>query len=180
MTVSFDYTKEDLTAFQIYYRESTGHKWFQPLLVLFPAATIFLVILLIYLGREHFTRGLFFLSSLCILWHVCVIVFQFGNKRRVKKHWDKVLSSPKNASLFGHHRYILDDTGINYAVPYEEGRTEWAGIVGYGETDEHIFIHKASVAAFVFPKRALNNSEVEELRSLLTKHVPAGQGQKQN
>ena len=180
MTVSFDYTKEDLTAFQIYYRESTGHKWFQPLLVLYPAVTIFLIIILIYLGREHFTGGIFILSCMSLMWLVIFIVFQFDNKRRMKKHWNKVLSSPKNASLFGHLRYILDDTGINYAVPYEEGRTEWAGIVGYGETDEHIFIHKASVAAFVFPKRALNNSEVEELRSLLKKHVPAGQGQKQN
>ena len=174
MTVSFDYTKEDMAAFQIYYLESTGHKWFQPLAVLLPAMTIFIVIILIYLGREYFARGIFFLSILGILWPVYVIVFQFGSKRRTKKHWDKVLSLPKNAILFGHYCYTFDETGISYATPFDEGQMKWAGIVGYGETDEHIFIHKASVAAYVFPKRALNNSEIEELRSLLTKHVPAG------
>ncbi len=108
MTVSFDYTKEDLTAFQIYYRESTGHKWFQPLLVLYPAVTIFLIIILIYLGREHFTGGIFILSCMSLMWLVIFIVFQFDNKRRMKKHWNKVLSSPKNASLFSLDIYTHD------------------------------------------------------------------------
>lgn len=99
-----------------------------------------------------------------VIW---ILVYPKYYEYKLNKIVSKILSEDKN-NILGDKSISLEEEGIIASDISSESKTNWSGIVSIEETENHIFIFKSSVSAYIIPIRAfINKDEKENFMSIL-------------
>ena len=120
------------------------------------------------------------LPVVLIILGIFILLFKIFKKKLSEKFLRKTLDRQMDKKLLGPVEMTIDETGIVSANRLKRRDINWISVSKTEEDESYFFIYQTGDNSLIIPKNKIAPAEVEELRSLLTKHVPAGQGQKQN
>ena len=77
----------------------------------------------------------------------------------------------RGTALFAPSTLVLTPDSVLSSAPGRESRIAWSQVLGYGETDDHVFMMLDGLSGYVIPKRQLGAKELSEFVSLLGRHT---------
>jgi hypothetical protein len=83
----------------------------------------------------------------------------------------KRVDVPENANLFGMRTIEPDDEKIHLIADKSETTLQWDAIVKYAELDGHFLLFVGADQACIIPKRAMTETQIDELRQLLNNKI---------
>jgi hypothetical protein len=110
---------------------------------------------------------------------ICIAIFSsisiisaFFGKNALVNQAESIADNPANEIFFTEQELIISDAGIQIKHIFGEEKYHWNAIIKKAETNEHYFLYKNALQAFIIPKRLIKNSaEKQVLEKLLTKHL---------
>jgi YcxB-like protein len=100
------------------------------------------------------------------------IISAFFGKNALINQAENIAENPANEIFFAEQELIINDAGIQIKHTFGEEKYHWNAIVKKAETNEHYFLYKNALQAFIIPKRLIKTSaEKQILDKLLTKHL---------
>ncbi len=158
MTVEYEITKEDVSAFNLYHHRHSPTARRQYLRAWFFPAVIFLLacIGIWYLAdRERGTPVRTFLDLLPLFSVVpfYLLYYPWAYRRKVRKVVDGMVSEGRNRGLFGRHRLTISPENVTDSSEHRQSSTMWSGVERVVTTDTHAYIYTSAMAAIIVPGR---------------------------
>ncbi|KZR58940.1 YcxB family protein [Pseudobacillus badius] len=171
MKLSYELTKEDYLAFNLYYIKNSAaitkslfaQRFFPPI--------AFLVLPFIFTGITGE-----FLVGLSVVFMLTAVAWMMFYPRyfywHVKNGVNKALNEGKNENLIGEHTFTLHEDGFIEKNKVEERKVSWSGIEKVAENEEYYFLFFSSMSAYILPKRAFADEEAKrQFRQLADRAV---------
>ena len=168
MTAEYEFTKDDLIAFNLYHhrhsptsRRQYRRAWFVPAYL-----WLFLCIGIWYV--DDLKRGEPLRTFLDLLPLFCgvplyLLYFPWAYRRNLRKIVAGMVSEGQNRGLFGRRRVTISLEGVTETGEFGQTTRTWRGIERVTETEDYVYIYANAVAAFIVPSRAFAGpSEFEE------------------
>ncbi|MBL7696669.1 MAG: YcxB family protein [Chitinophagaceae bacterium] len=93
-------------------------------------------------------------------------------KSSIRRKVKDILSKKENQHVLGEAEVILSNSGIVDKDTYSESRYNWDAIMRQVETDDSFYLYTNSYHAIVIPKRIATADQQNELRRMLSEHLP--------
>jgi hypothetical protein len=159
MTVEYEITKDDLSAFNLYHhfgsptaRRQYLRSWFLPALIgLLVCTEIW------YLAdRERGTPLRTFLDLLPLFSGVPIylIYFPWAYRRKVRKTIAGMVSEGQNRGLFCRHRVAISPDGITESSEFGQASTAWRAVERVARNGDYAFVYTSALTAIIVPRRA--------------------------
>jgi hypothetical protein len=159
MTVEFEFTKDDLTAFNLYHqyhsptvRRSYYRAWLLPAL-----AWLLLCSALWYLAdKDRDTPLQTFLALLPLFSGVPLYLayYPWWYRRYVRRIVSGMADEGKNRGLFSRRRVTVSPEGISESDEFVQTSSAWRAVERVVRAPDHAFIYLNALAAIVVPSRA--------------------------
>lgn len=161
MTIEFDFTEEDLLAFNLYHfrtSPTSRRHYFQCWFIL-PVIALALCIACFvpYAGGTSSTLHPAVLP-LFVFAMAYLALFPWTYRRRLRKTVTSMAREGRNAGLFGRHHVTLSPEGISVNMGSTQTSTMWKSVERVVTTDQYVFIYVNALAAVVVPRRAFADS----------------------
>jgi hypothetical protein len=159
MTVEYEITKDDLSAFNLYHhlhsptaRQQYLRSWLVP-------AFIGLLIFggIWYLAdRERDTPLRTFLDLLPLFSFVplYLLYFPWAYRRKLRRIIAGMVSEGQNRGLFSRHRVTISPEGVTDSDELGQASTVWRAVERVVAANEHAYIYTNALAAIIVPRRA--------------------------
>jgi len=168
MTVEYEITKDDLSAFNLYHhrhsptaRRQYLRSWFLPAFIWLLACTA-----IWYLAdRERGTPLRTFLDLLPLFGGVPIylLYFPWAYRRKLRKIIAGMVNEGQSRGLFTRHRVIISPEGVIDASEFGQTSTAWRAVERVASADGYAYIYTNALAAIILPGRAFAGvSEFEE------------------
>ena len=160
MTIEFDLTAADLSAFNLYHhkhsptaRKHYYRSWFIP-----PSVWLLICLGLCFLLVS--VKRISYLEAFINLWPlfcgvlVHVMIFPWWYERRVRKIVTGMIAEGKNRGLLCRHRVTISPENIVRTGDYGKNSTNWSAVERIVVTKEQALVYLNSMSAVVIPRRA--------------------------
>ncbi len=177
MTIRFDFDINDMV--ELLAHQTEQHESERDIIAscLFWAVAVILIIrgaIMLINGDDNV------LPVVLIILGIFILLFKIFKKKLSENFLRKTLAKQMDKKLLGPVEITIDETSIVSVNRLKRRDINWSSISKTEEDESFFFIYQTGHNSLIIPKNKIAPAEVEELRSLLKKHVPAGQGQKQN
>jgi hypothetical protein len=159
MTIEYEMTKEDLSAFSLYHnrhspiaRRQYLRSWLVP-----PFIWLLLFIVIWHLadqGRGKPLQTFLDLLPLFSFVPIYLLYFPWAYRRKLRKIVGGMVSEGHNRGLLDHHRVTISPENITDSNELGQTTRAWRGVEKVAVTDEHAFIYIHALAAVTVPRRA--------------------------
>ena len=150
MEIKIEITREDFLEFNKYVLLKNRLKRG------FVIATIFILFWVIILNYNKPLDLFSIIIELIIFylgWGILIFLLYKINFQRIKKLPDQ------NGAILGNKTYIIQDDGFKEITESSETLTNWNGIKKITETKDYIYVFVDKIAAYIIPKRYLNEEK---------------------
>lgn len=168
MTVEYEITKDDLSAFNLFHNRHSPtarrhhlRAWFVPPLIWLLVCTAIWHLA----DRDRGTPLRTFLDLLPLFSGVpfYLLYFPWAYRRKLRKIVDGMIGEGKNRALFGHRIVTISEDAVTSAGEHSQTATDWRAVEKVVASDEHAYIYTSAMTAIIIPRRAFASvSEFEE------------------
>jgi hypothetical protein len=128
----------------------------------FGAILIASALVLYILSRQIATVWPIALWGLLVLCAPILWTYQFHKQYR------------KMPMLHGRRSLDIDETGTHFITPEVDSRISWESFIHFAENDDSFVLFQQGSRIFIpIPKRELTTTQIEELRTILSTHLPS-------
>lgn len=180
ISVSYEFTKDDLVAFNHYHsrRSPTARRQFLRALLIFPSVWLVLWLVMVYFaGKEdgEFLQAAFALKPLIIFLPIYCIVFPLAHRRALRKAINGMVNEGANRRLFGKRTITASEIGITESSAHGTSTTNWSAVERIVSLDEVTYVYLTALSAEVIPLRAFESaSEYDAFVSKLQDYYAHG------
>jgi len=177
MTVEYEITKDDLSAFHLYHHRHSPTARRQYLRSWFLPAFVWLLVCsgIWYLAdRERGTPLRTFLDLLPLFSGVPLqlLYFPWAYRRKLRKIIEGMVSEGQNRGVFSRHRVTISPEGVTESCEHGQTSTAWRAIERVASAGEHAYIYTNAVAAIIVPRRAFASpTEFDEFVRTAREHL---------
>ena len=163
--ITYKLTQRDFFDSMIAHRNrSRRAKWsFRIMLSIALLAATIGIIVLVTQPTSQLSINAVILIALAISWALC---------KWTAPWWSARNQFRKQPSAQGPRILMLDSTGTHWRWDGGTADVEWKNVIRYLEGKNEFLLYSSPAAFNMIPKRAMSAEQLEELRSLLAKHVP--------
>jgi hypothetical protein len=172
MKIEFEFTAEDLVAFNWYHYQhspalrQTYRKGYASIIVL----SALLGLLFAYMWSA-LTGLIIFLLVLPIYTRV----YKQAVRKNMNRTLARMIGEGRNRSMLGRHRVEISEKEITITNEVSRGSILWVGVERVEQTSEYIIIYTASIKAVIVPKRAFADArEADVFYSTARRYLEIG------
>ncbi|MDB6033297.1 MAG: hypothetical protein JWM16_3635 [Verrucomicrobiales bacterium] len=176
MTVEYEITKEDVSAFNLYHNRHSPTARQQYLRSWFGPAVIWLVVCIGIWYLADTQRGTPFRTFLDLLplfsgIPVYLVYFPWAYRRKLRKMVNGMVSEGQNRHLFSRHRVTISPNGVTDSGELAQSTTAWRAVERVEAADDYAYIYINALAAIIVPRRAFAGlPEFEEFLCIAKGH----------
>ena len=152
--------------FNRYYRDTDKAVGKQVRLMHLLAPVLFIFMGLMLNDGHYIVLSYFGLAS--ILWLVFYPGYHHG---RFEKKLRKEINKSENAIWLGKRDMEFDDERVRVVFDKGEETVQWSAFIKSAHTDTHFFLFLTPRQALLVPKRAMTETQVDELTQLLNNKI---------
>lgn len=179
MKVKFDLTKEDFVAFNLYHSE-TSEKFKKSVFIQrYIVSLIFLAIPLIgyFVFKIDFKN---IAPMFLVIWVIWVIFYGKAIKFNLKKKVETFVTQKEKAGdpVLGEYFLEVDNSGVTLSRKNGSLKSKWKDVEKILEDDLRMYVYIGEDSAYIIPKKAFKNNELEELRKYASEKIKAADTEK--
>ena len=166
MKITYNLEAKDYINFNLYqiqYSEKTKQK------LEIQRIAVSVIFILIGLALYFFAKRFQLVIVIVMLVMAGFWYWNFPNlaKSRVKKSTEKAIAKGQLKNLFDEVVLLLDDIGITEITTQGEYKSSWEKIQSVILSKEYVYFFLSSDMAIIIPKRVIDISEFEQLKTLI-------------
>jgi hypothetical protein len=172
MKIEFEFTAEDLVAFNWYHYEHSP-----ALRQNYRRGYAGVVILSAMLGLicAYLLDALAGLITFLVMLPVYIMVYKKSVRKNLNRTLSRMIGEGRNRTMLGHQRVEISEKEITSTNEVSRGSILWVGVERIEQTNEYIIIYTASIKAVIIPKRAFQDRrEAEVFYSTARRYLEIG------
>lgn len=168
MTIEFDITGDDVSAFNLYHHRHSPAARRQYLRSWLVPAFVWLLVCtgIWYLADRERNTPLQTFRNLLPLFSgipLYLLYFPWAYRRRLQKIVAGMVNEGQNRGLFGRHRVTISPEGVVDSGKLGQSSTAWRAVERVVAAGEHAYIYTNAIGAVIVPRRAFAGpAEFEE------------------
>ena len=162
LSVSYEFTKDDLVAFNRYHSRNspTARRQYFRALIIIPAVWLAIWLLLVYsAGKKDgdFLRAASALKTLIIFLPAYCLLFPVFHRRTLRRAIDGMIDEGSNRRLFGQKTITASESGITERGEHGSSTTAWSAVERIVRLEDVTYVYVSALSAEIVPRRAFQS-----------------------